>query len=568
MKNISFKFFNRIKGNKMLYLLSLTSILIVSSCKKQLDQINPNAPTLAGNVTNESSIAAFSMGTVYWDGFNYGDGWLGDSYFSLPWGYHELMGDVVGGGQGSNNQTTTMGVPDKFVADLANPSTTTFINSSPQVSIIRSFNTTAATANNNNALFYEWLNMYALIKGCNQTLQTSGSVGLSVDKANAIKAWSYWWKGYAYAQIGTLYYAGLIVDNSSNVFVNQAAVITESNKQLNLALTTLKAISNQGDYASMITQLIPIQNQVGLGKPLSNTQFQRTINTMLARNILLNHLSPFVNGNPAATISKSAIMPMAAADWASIISYCNAGIQNGDYVFTGRTSGTNSFFSNTGGSVAGICSFSNQSTTYKISERLIQSFKTSDKRLQNFSTGSGIFYGDANTNSTRWSLIDGDATGLSGIPILGSRNVGKLEIYIGTTYEENALMLAEANIRTGQIAAGLAYVDAVRSAQGAGIAPVAGTVTTLSGALSELTMERSAALAFRGLSFYDARRWGWTYNTANGGGRYGTTVIYNKMLYNNATINYNYMDFWDVPADEVVKNPPAAGSAAVVNANY
>jgi len=28
------------------------------------------------------------------------------------------------------------------------------------------------------------------------------------------------------------------------------------------------------------------------------------------------------------------------------------------------------------------------------------------------------------------------------------------------------------------------------------------------------------------------------------------------------------MDYWDVPADEVVKNPPATGSVAVKNANY
>ena len=81
-------------------------------------------------------------------------------------------------------------------------------------------------------------------------------------------------------------------------------------------------------------------------------------------------------------------------------------------------------------------------------------------------------------------------------------------------------------------------------------------------------MERIAGLAFRGLSFYDNRRWGWSYAQANGGGRYGTTIIFNKILYTNATINYNFMDYWDVPADETVKNPPTADSAPVKNANY
>src|SRR5258708_28282979 len=97
-----------------LYPAFLIMIVLASSCKKQLNQINPNSPTLAGNVINEQGVTAYALGGVYWNGFNYGDGWLGNSYFSLPWGYHALMGDVVGGCAGSNNQTTTMGVPQLY----------------------------------------------------------------------------------------------------------------------------------------------------------------------------------------------------------------------------------------------------------------------------------------------------------------------------------------------------------------------------------------------------------------------------------------------------------------------
>ena len=81
-------------------------------------------------------------------------------------------------------------------------------------------------------------------------------------------------------------------------------------------------------------------------------------------------------------------------------------------------------------------------------------------------------------------------------------------------------------------------------------------------------MERMAALAFRGLSFYDSRRWGWTYAIANGGGRYGCTLLFKGNVYTNATINYNFMDYWDVPADETDKNTPSADSAPVKNVNY
>jgi hypothetical protein len=557
-------------GGRNVLFLSL-ALLTLGSCKKQLDVKNPNDPTFGVNVTDERGLTSYAKGSVYWNGFNYGNGWLGNSYFSLPWGYHELMGDVVGGGQGSNNQTTTMGVPDKFIADPANPGSTTFTNPSPQATgIIRVFNNSDGTAQGNNALIYAWRSMYGLINASNLILENLGGVSLSADKANTIKAWAYWWKGYAYAQIGSLYYAGLInnTGGATNAnFVKQTDIIAESNKQLNLASTTLAAISNQGDYSAIISQLIPQQCQVGLGAPPTSAEWIRSINTLLARNILVNRLSPFVNGNPAASISGSSITPMTAADWASVITLCNNGVKQGDHVFTGRTSTSNSFFTPQSGSVAAMLASSNQVTTYKMSERLVQNFKAGDARRANFTTASGTFFGDANTNTTRWSLKDGVTAGITGVPILGSREAGGLEIYIGPTFEENQLMLAEANIRTSNINTGVAFINTVRNYQGSGVAALPNGLT-LAQALTELTMERGAALAFRALAFYDARRWGWTYAIAKGGGRYGATLIYNTVVYTNATIDFNFMDYWDVPGDELEKNAPASGSAPVKNPNW
>jgi starch-binding outer membrane protein, SusD/RagB family len=563
----------KIKNTGWVKIVLPVSVLLagVSSCKKQLDVKNPNNPTFDVNVTNERGLTDYARTAVYWNGFNYGNGWLGDSYFSLPWGYHELMGDAIGGGQGSNNQTTTMGVPDKFIADPANPGTTTFTNPSPQATgIIRSFNNSASTGQGNNALIYEWQSMYGLINACNLTLENIGNVSLSADKANTVKAWAYWWKGYAYSQIGSLYYAGLIVNKGGEIvsnFVKQSDVIAESNKQLNLALTTLNGISNQGDYGAVISKLVPEQCQVGKGLPPTSAEWRRTINTMLARNIVINRLSPFVNGNPAATINKATITPMTATDWAAVITLCNNGLLATDKVFTGRTTSNNSFFTPIGGSVGGMLTASNQTTTYKLGERIVQQFKASDARRANFSTTNGTFYGDANTNSTRWSLKDGVTAGLTGIPILGSRQVGGLEIYIGPTYEENLLMLAEANIRTSNINTGVGQINTIRNYQGAAVTDLPNGLT-LSQALQELSMERLAALVFRGLSYFDLRRWGWTYSIANGGGRYGNILIFNNIVYTNATIDYNFMDYWDVPGDEIEKNAPAGGSAPVKNPNW
>jgi len=128
-------------------------------------------------------------------------------------------------------------------------------------------------------------------------------------------------------------------------------------------------------------------------------------------------------------------------------------------------------------------------------------------------------------------------------------------------------MLAEANIRLGNIEAGLGYIDAVRTYMGAGVAAVAGKGLSVAGALTELVKERRVSLVYRGLSFYDNRRWGWTYDIANGGGSYGNTVVTTAGVENKkVTINYNFLDYWDVPADESVLNPSTG--AATMNPNF
>src|ERR1700734_4471757 len=91
--------------------------LVNASCKKSSLQVgDPNDPTVSGNVNSESGLLSFAEGGVYSNGFINGDGWLGDSFFSLPYGYHELMADNVGA-DASNNQVTTVGYPNYFITD-------------------------------------------------------------------------------------------------------------------------------------------------------------------------------------------------------------------------------------------------------------------------------------------------------------------------------------------------------------------------------------------------------------------------------------------------------------------
>jgi starch-binding outer membrane protein, SusD/RagB family len=150
--------------------------------------------------------------------------------------------------------------------------------------------------------------------------------------------------------------------------------------------------------------------------------------------------------------------------------------------------------------------------------------------------------------------------------VLSNRTPGEYELILAGNYEENTLMLAEAKIYTNDIEGGLQLIDEVRTYQGAGLAPVAGTGLSLEAAKEELRRERRVTLPFRGLSFYDARRWGVIDDISQGGGRSNAVVISQTGQVNtNATINYNFLDYWDVPDNELVYNPPQPGSAVTKN---
>lgn len=558
-----------LKNNLSYIVLLLGGILLGgTSCKKQLQVGDPNDPTLVANVSNESGLISLAEGGVYQNGFANGDGWLGNSYFSLPYGYKELMADNIGA-DASNNQITTVGYPTYWILDNG----TKVPNGSPSISILRSYNILGGSGNN--PLYFQWQNMYALNAACNEILQVAPTIKLSGDAAtrlNTIKAWCYWWKGYAYSEIGSMYYSGLIQDDLSNKtnnhYLPKDSILDRSNYYLNLAATTLSGINaSSSDYSTVLGELIPLDYQTAHGGILTPTMWVHNINTLLARNIVANKLAPFVNSNPNATIAKASTGNMTSSDWNQVVTLCTNGIQQGDYVFTCRSSSTNTVFSAGSGNVAAETTGNNASATFKISVRFVANFKPTDKRLaQNFWRGktyNNPYYG------TPYNIADSLSESTNGVAILGNKLVGQYEVYIGPSYEENALMLAEANIRLGNTDAGLAYVDAVRDYQGAGVAHVSGTGLNLAAALQESVSETRVSLFGRGVSWYNVRRWGWIYDISNGGGAYGQ-LVYNAdgTWDTNVTVDYNFMDYWDIPADETQLNAPATGSSPILNPNY
>jgi len=551
------------KSNKII--VSLFALAVFSaSCKKQLDVKNPNEPN-PETIKTEFGIVAYGKGGVYTNGFKslkYGDGVVGEGFFSFVYGFHELMGDVVGI-EAANVYANQVAAPDKVTLDnaavITNPGTP-----NRSATVLRAVNLNASAGAN--PLYYEWAYMYGMNNACNTILENVDAVAYTGDaatKKNTLKAWAYWWKGYAYARIGSMYYAGVITNTSllsnptpNSNYVTKDAIIAESNANFDKAIAILNAQANNADYQSVLGDLIPDFNQVGKGGILTPAMWVRNCNTMKARNILVNKTTT----------------AMTASDWTAILTLTNAGIQSSDFVFTARSNANSDLMTSGAGTVAAkVTSASPGANTYKVSERIVQDFPVGDKRKTNNFIQGTTWIGNTdrgNIFNTRFALKDGGA-GQAGVIVYSNKVDGGSEYYIAGTWEENQLMKAEATMYAASftpasILTGMALIDAVRVAQGAGLAPA--VAATAVAAKEELRKERRVGLLFHGLSFYDARRWKVIDPIASGGGRFGAVVLSAAgVVSTNATIEYNFLDYWDVPDNELAYNPPAAGSAPVVN---
>jgi starch-binding outer membrane protein, SusD/RagB family len=538
------------------FIVALLSLgMFLSSCEKQLDVKNDNDPT-PESAANEKGVISLAQGGIYKNGFfdlKYSDGVYG-RFWAGATGFHEMMGDVIGI-EAANAYLNQLGCPNKVTWDNANvvlnPSA---INT--QYALLRSVNVNSQQGGN--PTYYEWAYMYNLIISANSVLDIAAKTtfsGNSATKLATIRAWSYYWKGYAYARLGSIYYAGLIQNglsgSTNNVFVSKEALITESNANFDKAVTAIDAATSLPDYNNILGKLIPAFCQIGKGGVLTGAEWKRNINTMKARNILVN----------------TTVAAMSAAQWASILTLTNNGIKAGDLIFTGRTDANGDFLGTT---IADKVKSTGSATgTYKLSERWVQEFKAGDQRRVNnvrtLNAGIGLFNTDrGNSFNTRYTLYEG-GNGVAGTVVYSNTAAGANEITLCGTYEENELMKAEALIKTGgqaNIDQAVGLIDAVRTYQGAGL-PATAAGLTAAAAYEELRRERRIGLSFKGLSFYDARRWDIIDPTKS---RTGCVLITPAGVINtNATITYGFLDYWDVPDNELAYNPAGAGSAPIKN---
>ena len=524
---------------KYIIAFSLFALFFNVGCKKsELDLSNPNEPGVP-SLNSEEGILRAGLGI-----YDKGSGLSGADYLWLAQSAHNAMGDVVFISAGNfswrwANQPTRIILDDGSV--LLPPQGTT------QGAELKARNDRSFGYDN---LFNaEWSSAYGFNNQANlildivngSELQLTGNVEA---KKTTLRAWAYWWKGFAYSRIGSMYVSGIITDklNESNSdFKVRTEIIAEANKNFDKATEALNAITDMATYTAVMERLIPSFTKKGRGGVMTPAAWMREINTYKARNILVN----------------KKVTEMTAEDWNKILALTAVGLQPADKILTMRTADVDDLVGQTAWTPYRV--LTNQWEF--LSERWVQEFKAGDaRRTRNIITktspivnnsGRGFQYG------TRWELRPIEDGG-----DYVSTEAGLAEIPLGTTYEENALTRAEALIMTGSIEQGLQLIDQVRQYQNAQLAPVAGTGLSQAAAMNELYRERRIGLFLKGTAFYDYRRFGYACKDCQ---RTGTVVLGPGGAVNtNATIVYNYMDYFDVPLNELDFNIPATGSAAVV----
>jgi starch-binding outer membrane protein, SusD/RagB family len=543
----------------------LLPALLMGACKKAILTLpNPNAPTPGASLITEGGIDAFAEG-IFEKFIDYeaGDGNL--NFFQLQWLMESNMGDENfspysnwGGRYPMNIASITLPAPYNTI--VPNPS-----GFATQLDILQSENT--RTAGDGNSIQYEWDVFYYINAQANTLLGALNNSALvltgdAATKKKLLQAWAYYWKGYSYSKLGSMYIAALIDDSpdstnkglTSNVYLANTAILADANANFSTALALFNSITEDADYDATFSAIIPTFNENT--KIITPAMWARQIHTFEARNYLANHK----------------VASMGASDWNTILNEADSGMVAGDYTLEwGMTTGDVNDLSAGGFHPYEMVNV-NTALSY-VSERLIQDFQSGDAR---FTKNFGLYPGGSVVNVRSRGIQFGTRYIPTYIENGGSFATNEQMGYcpIAPTYEENALMIAEADIYTGSISQGDALIDQVRAYQNAGLPPAASHGLTLDSAVAQLHSERRIGLYDRGVAWYDARRWGVTAPASSGGGRANANVLVPGSLIGGGStpatilpcfIEYNFVDYWDVPANELDFNPAGAGSAPTAN---
>lgn len=537
-------------------------VLLLTNCKKsdlQLD--DPNSPTPTGSLATVKGVEQFALGI--WNKL-----YVGNNLLVHSMNMHSFMGDEQWCSAGNFGWRYVNQV-DKITLPAPYNNVVPAVLGIAQPQQLKDLNNLAATNGSQiNALVYEWNLAYFVNGQANFLLQAveNPAITLPATEKSVLKAWAYWWKGFAYSRIGSMYVAGVINDKTdgttSSQYKTRQQIIAEANANFDKAIALLTPIAaTDAVYASTLNAIIPAFNKPTPNVVITPQMWVRGINTYKARNILVN----------------KKVTELTATDLSSIKTLATAGLVQGDITFLLGISAVaaEGLSPNNQQHTMLWNSFANNPGWMWPSERWVQDFKSGDQRFVKGVTALPAASVEVNRSSR--GIQFGGRYYFTAIQNGGywSTNARTGFANFAGSWEENALMLAEVEIRNNQVEAGLAYIDQVRSANGAGLAPTVGASLTQAQALEELRRERRIALTLRGVAFYDARRWGVTTKASAGGGRANANVIIPNSLIGATPagswtvlpcfIDYNYLDYWDVPVTEFSYNAPASGSPAISN---
>lgn len=493
-----------------------------------LDLSDPNNPT-PEVLNSEEGLKRLAAG--YYESIDLADP---KNFVWIVQAYHELMGDAIVTPWGNWQFRWVAQVNDITLDDGS-----MFIPSAggdQGTEIARTNNRQLAAED---PVVQEWGSMYFLNNQANLMIETlnGGEVVFSGDaaaKAQGYMALSHFWKGYAYARVGSMYEQGLIIDAfglTNTDYLDSDQIIAESNRQFDLAIQNAAGIDaiRQDAFPDLF-----VDSEVQ--KP-TTASLVAAANTMKARNLLVN--------------TRRADMTM--ADWQSLKTLTEVGLQDNSGTFILRSDDVTYpdevwwIFQAAWGPWG----------WHRVSERLIQDIQPDDARLGYFEQTTNADTGLPISWNTRGRGIQYNSSWRVASHYATQTSTEDETKWYFVSFEENLLMLAEAELALGNAATAATLVDQVRTYQNANLPPVdpAGDVW------EQIRSERRIGLFLRGLSFYDARRQGILDPAGAGGGRTGATVIDNSGTINtNATINYNYLPYWPIPDAELDFNRPIGGS--------
>jgi hypothetical protein len=176
------------------------------------------------------------------------------------------------------------------------------------------------TAGDGNSIQWEWDVFYYINAQANTLLGALNNPALvlsgdAATKKKLLQAWAYYWKGYCYSKLGSMYIAALIDDSpdstnlglTSNVYLANSAILADANANFSQALTLFNSITEDADYDATFEAIVPTFNENT--QVITPAMWARQIHTFEARNYLANHK----------------VAAMGASDWNTILNEADSG---------------------------------------------------------------------------------------------------------------------------------------------------------------------------------------------------------------------------------------------------